>query len=628
MAGRHVGPACLRDCQPTRSGRILFALVGGRSGRRLRCPSLGHLQQFISELRRRRVIRALIAWGVFCFAVLQVIEPVLHAYHLPEWPLTLVVTALGAGFPVTAILAWVFDITSKGITRTAPASEPGVGGLGLTGPRLALLLVALGLLAAAPGLVYFFVWPGARRPTEVSDSASGALGGPSVAVLPFVNLSSDKEQEYFSDGIAEEILNALAQVDGLRVVGRTSSFAFKGKSEDLAGIAQKLHAASILEGSVRKEGTRVRITAQLINAVDGYHLWSQTFDRELTGVFAVQDEIAKAVARALALKLLPSRAGPADRQATDPEAHRLYLLALQLAPLQTVEADDRAIAALRQAGRIAPADARIQALLANVVWTRAEKDTVDMRAADAEALAMAERAVALGPDIPDAYLVRGFLRHMTTWDWRAARADYERALALAPGDVVARTGYARLLATTGKLPEATETMTRVTEADPLSSDAWLWIGILQAAAGHPELGEVSFGRGLDLTPNNIYLLRELGFALLLQGRAQEALALAARHPVEWMRQLLEAMAEHQLGNDVASRRALEQLARAGTPAAYQIAQVHAWRGEKDLALEWLERGYATNDAGMRYAIYDPMLRPLRSDPRYKALLKKMNLPMD
>jgi len=574
------------------------------------------------------VIRALLVWGVVAFAVLQVYEPVMHGLHLPEWTLSFVVVILGLGFPITAALAWVFDLKASGIERTRPAEEAG-GGSPVTSrpPRgRVLLLLGLGIAAAAPGLVYFFVWPGAgRRAAEGSGARSAP---PSIAVLPFADMSPQRDQEYFADGIAEEILNALAQVDGLRVVGRTSSFAFKGKNEDLAGIGQKLHVASVLEGSVRKEGSRVRINAQLINAADGYHLWSQTFDRELTGVFAVQDEIAKAVTHALALKLLPSRASPAVRPATDPEAYRLYLLARQLTQLGTVEAFDRAIVALRQAARVAPSDARVQAQLAFLLWQRAVIGTGDMKKPNAEALAMADQAVALGPDLPDAYVVRGLLRHMTTWDWAAARADEERALALAPGDVVGRTNFSRLLATTGKLEEAVETMARVTEADPLSPNAWLWMGVLQSASGHPEQGEVSFQRGLDLAPNHAYLLRELGFALLLQNRATEALALAERHPVEWMRWLLEAMAQHQLGNDGASRKALEHLLQVGIPASYQLAQVHAWRGEKDRAFEWLERGYATDDSGMRFTIHDPMIAGLRGDPRYKALLRKMNLPVE
>ena len=577
------------------------------------------------------MIRALLVWGVVAFAVLQIFEPVMHGLHLPEWTLSFVVVVLGLGFPITAALAWVFDLKASGIERTPPVVQEGGGSPATSRPprgRL-LLLLGLGIAAAAPGLVYFFVWPGAgRRPAEVSGANSAAKGAPSIAVLPFADMSPQKDQEYFADGIAEEILNALAQVDGLRVVGRTSSFAFKARNEDLAGIGQKLHVASVLEGSVRKEGSRVRINAQLINAADGYHLWSQTFDRELTGVFAVQDEIAKAVTHALALKLLPGRAGPAVRPATDPEAYRLYLLARQLTQFGTVEAFDRAIVALRQAARVAPNDARVQAQLAFLLWQRAVIGTGDMKKPNAEALAMADQAVALGPDLPDVYVVRGLLRHMTTWDWAAARADDERALALAPGDVVGRTNFSRLLATTGKLKEAVETMTRVTEADPLSPNAWLWMGVLQSASGHPEQGEVSLQRGLDLAPNHAYLLRELGFALLLQNRPKEALAIAERHPVEWMRWLLEAMAQHQLGNDGASRQALEHLLKVGAPASYQLAQVHAWRGEKDRAFEWLERGYETDDSGMRFTIHDPMIAGLRGDPRYKVLLQKMNLPVE
>jgi len=234
-------------------------------------------RDFVSELRRRRVIRALVVWGVVAFAVLQVYEPVMHGLHLPAWTLSFV----GIGFPVVATLAWVFDLKAGGIERTpakTPGDAPGAGSRS-AGIRLARLLLGLGLAAAAPGLVYFFVWPGvARQAGSVPAPAAGDRLGPSIAVLPFADMSPQKDQEYFSDGIAEEILNALAQVEGSRVVGRTSSFAFKGKNDDLAAIAEKLHAVTILEGSVRKEGNRVRITAQLVNAADGYHFWSQTFD--------------------------------------------------------------------------------------------------------------------------------------------------------------------------------------------------------------------------------------------------------------------------------------------------------------------------------------------------------------
>jgi TolB-like protein len=235
----------------------------------------------MAELRRRRVFNTLLAWGVFSFAVLQIYEPVMHGLHIPDWSLTAVVLALAAGFPVSALLAWVFDITPRGIERTPPTVEAGAGPVAGPGPRrvrLVLVLLGLGIAASAPGLVYFFVWPGGGlRATAASDAATGAA--PSVAVLPFSDLSPSRDQEYFAEGITEEIRNALARVDGLRVSGRTSSFWFKGKNTRLEDIGRELKVGSVLEGSVRKDGTRVRVTAQLVSVGDGYRLWSETFDR-------------------------------------------------------------------------------------------------------------------------------------------------------------------------------------------------------------------------------------------------------------------------------------------------------------------------------------------------------------
>src|SRR5207244_2230209 len=202
-----------------------------------------------AELKRRRVFRALVAYGIGAFAILQIIEPVMHGLHWPDAVLSYVVVALAVGFPIVVALAWIFDVTEGRIERTPGAP---------TGARITLLLIAIGLLAAAPGLFYYFVVR-APRAGKASDARS-------IAVLPFVDLSPQKDQEYFSDGVAEQILDALAHVDGLRVVGRTSSFSFKGKGEDLRNIGQKLNVATVLEGSLRKEGNRVRITAQLVSA--------------------------------------------------------------------------------------------------------------------------------------------------------------------------------------------------------------------------------------------------------------------------------------------------------------------------------------------------------------------------
>jgi len=221
---------------------------------------------WFAELKRRRVFRALVAYGIAAFAVLQIIEPIMHGAHWPDIVLSYVVAGLGAGFPIVIALAWVFDVRGGRIERTAPAPA----GSGLRGIRLALLLVGIGVLAAAPGLAWYFFFRGGTRIVARKDGErDGAAERKSLVVLPFVNMGSDKENEYFSDGMTEELINALASVDGLRVVSRTSSFAFKSKDVDIRQIGEKLNVGAVLEGSVRREGDRLRITAQLINVAAG-----------------------------------------------------------------------------------------------------------------------------------------------------------------------------------------------------------------------------------------------------------------------------------------------------------------------------------------------------------------------
>src|SRR5438477_7676453 len=259
----------------------------------------------------------------------------MHGLHWPEAVLSYVVVALAAGFPVVVALAWIFDVNQGRIEKTPgrPMRLP-----------LALALLGIGVLAAAPGLFWYF----RARPAPIGLS-------PSIAVLPFADMSPAKDQEYFSDGIAEEILNSLAQVEGLRVAGRTSAFSFKGKNEDLASIARKLNVATLLEGSVRKSGNRVRITAQLISAKDGFHLWSKQYDRELTDIFKIQGELAMAVVEALKVKLLPGAPVPFRLQpAKDPEAYRLVLLGRSLLLQQTEASQPRAVEMLEKAVALEP----------------------------------------------------------------------------------------------------------------------------------------------------------------------------------------------------------------------------------------------------------------------------------
>ncbi|TMB98593.1 MAG: hypothetical protein E6J42_05615, partial [Chloroflexi bacterium] len=262
----------------------------------------------------------------------------MHGLHWPESVLSYVVAGLALGFPVVVSVAWIFDVRQGGMERTPPAP---VGALRLQGARLALVLIGIGVVAAAPGSIWYFVVRGIAR--SAGQPAATSNREPSIAVLPFADMSPGKDQEYFSDGIAEEILDALTHVEGLRVAGRTSSFSFKGKGEDLRSIGEKLNVAHVLEGSIRKEGNRVRITAQLVGAADGFHRWSKTFDRELTGVFAVEDEIARSVVDALKAKLLPRQASAGKEHRTESsEVYTQYLLGRQFSRRFSPDANRRA----------------------------------------------------------------------------------------------------------------------------------------------------------------------------------------------------------------------------------------------------------------------------------------------
>jgi TolB-like protein/Flp pilus assembly protein TadD len=586
---------------------------------------MGWLESFVSELRRRRVVRALLGWGLVSFAVLQVYEPVMHGLHLPEWTLSFVVVSLGLGFPVTAALAWAFDLTASGVERT-PASTATPGG-----PPVALLLAVLAVLAAVPGLAWYLL-RGRGAPADMATAAppqpgslAAAASVPSIAVLPFADMSQAKDQEYFSDGVAEEILNALAHVDGLRVIGRTSSFYFKGKNEELTTIARKLAVTTVLEGSVRREGNRVRVTAQLIDATSGAHLWSEAYDRELNSLFAVQEQIARAVVAALQVKLLPVRA-PAAR-AINAEAHSLYLRGRHAYFAMNRDGYFKGQALLEQAAALDPAYAEPHAGMA--LTLRMMSSFADSgpaaTALQRRALAEADRAVELGPELSDAYSIRGQLRFIFRHDWAGAEADLRRALALSPNDAFAMRRLGILEAELGQVETGIATLRRSTELDPLLASTWNWLGIVEAAAGRLEASRLSLARSRELAPESPEPRSSMANLELLTGHPEAALRLVPTLN-EADALAVTAAAEQALGHGPASRQALDRLiARYGHTSAQVIAEVLARRGEHDEALRWLERADGQDNALLKI---DPLLRPLHGDPRWNALLRKFNLPPD
>ena len=565
------------------------------------------------------------------FAVLQVVEPIEHALGLSDAALKLVVVLLGVGFPVSMVLAWAFDINAAGIERTPPAASAG-----LRGPRLALVLGGIGLLVAAPGVIWVFL----RGPHPAVESRQARLDtvppaseirAPSIAVLPLVNMSSDKEQEYFSDGLSEELLNLLAQVPQLRVIARTSSFSFKGKEVDVATIARALDVANVLEGSVRRSGNKLRVTAQLIRTADSSHLWSQTYDRELTDVFKVQDEIAGAVVSALKVQLLPSQRVASAHRSSNTEAYEQFLLGREIMRRGSFADIDRAVTVLQRAVALDPSFAAAYSALgaAQVGLGEFEPSQPQRIATHKLALANIEKAIAIDPGLVDAYVTRGWYRCNIALDFRGGEEDLARAGPLDPYQETGIAGFGggHPCFRPSGLQEALARDRKLVAADPLSMPAWQFYGShLLLVPGGRQQARAALQRAIDLSPDAGWPRVIMGFLDLQESKAESALA-HFRRAGPGLGEAGVAMAEHALGHEQEAQAALEVLkTRYAAGMAIQVAWVYAWRGEKDLAFQWLERAAGQHDAGIVRLRYDPPLASLRPDPRFAALVQKLGLP--
>ena len=629
---------------------------------------LAGFSDFIAELKRRRVIRALIGWGIASFAVLQVYEPIMHGLHLPEWTLSFVVLLLGAGFPTTAALAWVFDIRSTGVERTAAVATPSSTAAPVSpgGWPLALLLVGIGLAAAAPGVGYYFVsrgtspmairawaigglallvamaglsWALTQRPVHAVAAAHEPIPIPSIAILAFADMSPQRDQEYLADGVAEEILNALARVGGLKVIGRTSSFSFKGKSEDLRVIGQKLGVHHVLEGSLRKSGDRIRVTAQLIQVADGSHVWSESFDRKLDDIFVLQDELALAVVSALKVKLLPGAGlSTRSRQPATAEAYEHYLRGVLLQDRVGPLGMQAAQAAFEKSVALDPSYGLAWSGLAMVLAMESDWiGTAAQPGLQQRALAAADRGVELNPGLAEAWARRGMLRMQIRWDWEGARGDIDRAVALNPQSPVTHAARARLHAALGSLPEAIAAGQRVVELDPLDAASWIRLHICFVGTGQADQATWALERATAIDPTAILLIPARAYAELAAGRPEAALALASARLEEDIPEvalIITARAHHALGHADECQQALDQVVMDQAEySAYQVAEINAVRGHPTLALDWLERALHQRDGGLVgvfpwiYPVkWNPAFRGLHGDPRFKALLRKMNLP--
>jgi TolB-like protein/Tfp pilus assembly protein PilF len=523
--------------------------------------------------------------------------------------------------------------------RMPPGSRPAPETLPVTPPttkvssnakQTSLTAVAIAFSVVLAYFVADKFWLSRReRPSAVSTtlgvpSQSSAVPEKSIAVLPFVDMSEKKDQEYFSDGLSEELIDMLTKITDLRVSARTSSFYFKGRPEKIPTIAHELGVAHILEGSVRRSGDRLRVTAQLVRADSGYSLWSDTFDREAKSIFQVQDEIAGAVVTALRMKLAPAQQTISSGRTDNLEAYNRYLLGKQLYPRNSEQSVRHAVTAFQEAITLEPSYAVAYAGLAVAQSRLLDYDY--SQAANQEAIAHAEKAVALGPQLPETYAARGLLR-LLNLDISGAAADSDKALTLNPNDGDILRLHGELLATSGKLTEAVVVMRRALEVDPLHVELHEDLGRYLAALGKYREAHDVLSRGVEINGEAEYIHYALGTTELLQGRASDAVANFGREPLGPLRYAGLAMAEHSAGHSAESLKTVEELSTTyGQFWTYLVADVFAWRGETGKALDWLERAFQAHDNGLRQIKYDPLLTQIRPDPRYKTLLHKLNLP--
>ncbi len=461
---------------------------------------------------------------------------------------------------------------------------------------------------------------------------------PSIAVLPFVNMSDDVANEYFADGIAEELLNVLSKVRGLRVASHTSAFSFKGSKVDIATVAQKLNVSTILEGSVRKFGNRVRITVQLVEVATDSHLWSDIYDRELEDIFAVQDDIAQSVVKELRSMLLgaerDSSAGAtvkaevqaaAKGRATNAEAYRLYLQGRSLVARRTQAGVTTGIEHFRQAVTLDPEYALAWAALAYARTIEAGGGSwMPYEEGYRRAREAAERALALEPDLAEAHVALGLVRMGYDWDWPGVEASMRRALELAPGNAEVVLAAAAAAGNVGRLDESIELCRRAIALDPLNVHGHRYLGLYSKFAGLLEQAEVALMHALELNPMGGMTHAGLGEVYLVQGQFAAALAAFEKESHDGFRLLGLAVAYHALGRKTLSSAALEQLGELPMHA-YLNAQANAYCGNVDLAFEWLERAYKQRNAGLCQMKPQPLLHSLHSDPRWPLFLKKIGL---
>ena len=588
--------------------------------------------RFLDELKRRNVGRVAILYLVVCWLVLEPVHVIFHMLEVPVWANRLVIILMALGFPAATIFAWVYEITPEGLKPTAEIPH-GQSIRRQTGRRIDRAIIVVLVLA----LTYFVVdkfWISKHALTVEGEKTLNApataplpavISDKSIAVLPFTDMSEKKDQEYFADGLAEEVLSLLATLPDLKVISRTSSFQFKGRNADLRAIGTQLGAAYVVEGSVRRYGERVRVTAQLISSRDDLHRWSDSYEQNFGDVLRMQQDIAAALGRALQVEVGNASWDPAATL-TNTEAYSLYLHGLHAMDRNDKPGLDEAISYFERALAVDPTLYRALEKLAQAHYLELELGLVspttgaDRLRGDLDLLLRDNPRSAIG------HALRAELLITYDWDWVGAQREADTAVSLAKNSSLALYAAADLASVLGRRDESETLFQQALALDPLDADTHNEFSWMLYHAGRYAEAEAEGRRLLEIRPSYATAHLDLGLYLLAEGKLQEALSVMQQESLEGPRSIGLAMIFHALhrnGESDASLRLAERVA--AEEWAYEIACAHAFRGERDAAFQWLDRAYVQKDFLMEYVKSEWALKGLEGDARYKALLRKMNL---
>lgn len=579
---------------------------------------------WFAEIKRRRVFRALVGYGLAAFAVLQIIEPIMHGLHWPESVLSYVVAALAAGFPVVTALAWVFDVKAGRIERT-PSATATRGRRGV----LALLLVGIALLAAAPGIFYYFILRSTERSASNAPRSSGAANKlNSVVVLPFVNANGNADAEYLADGITEALINSLSQIRELQVIARTTAFHYKGKEVNFQKTAHELSVDAALTGTLRQVGNTLVIQADLINLATGTQLWGDRYSRKVTDVLSVQEDITQAILEKIRPRLSAEEQRRATKHYTDsPEAYQLYLRGRYLWNQRGKDNITQAIGYFQRAIDMEPNFALAHTGLADSYALLGSTEYGGARDALPKAETAARTALRLDDNLAEAHTSLGYIA-WHKWDWGNAEREYKRAIALKPNYSTAHHWYGIYLRSIGRWQEALAQLNRAHELDPLFPPM-VRVSVLYEMGSYDRAIAI-LKDWLEMYPEDPSAHALLADCYLKQDMYQEAIS-KSREALTFSGgyayfQVRTARIYAQAGDKTQALKMLADLRRRGDQIDPEwIAYVYAALDDKDLAFEWLEKAYQRR-SDMLLLLKSAAYEPLRTDPRYANLIRRIGFP--